>query len=68
MSIIGLILDEVIGAIRRNSARGPASEHWYPKDGLRDTLGLREHACYYCGRVDQRHRVLTKPPCPGPAK
>jgi hypothetical protein len=65
MGILGTIIDEVVAAFRRNSRRGPASEHWYPPAETRDAVGLHRHVCFYCLRYDPKERLHTKPPCTG---
>lgn len=61
----------IVQLVRETSrkGKGKGSGHWY---GL--VLQQQEHgpaelerdiACYYCGRVDARRTVHTKPPCPG---
>lgn len=66
---IGILGKPIVQLVRETSRKGKGTGHWY---GLVMVEGLgggdvieRDTACYYCGRVDARRTVHTKPPCPG---
>jgi hypothetical protein len=68
---IGVLGKPIVQLVRETSRKpGPAGTgHWYGLVLQQQAHGPaeleRDIACYYCGYIDARRSVHTKPPCPG---
>lgn len=65
---IGILGKPIVQLVRETSRKGKGSGHWYSlvMVGSPGAPTLeRDIVCYYCGYIDARRTVHTKPPCPG---